>query len=226
MISRRKSKSIAAAIACVLTLTALTVGSHTEVASRGSRKVTTPVRSATSMPTTASAVTGEAAAQYLADANAMMVAQYVAAEAERVAAEEAAAEADRVAQEAEAQRVAAELSARAQAAVVTQPVAPQQVSVPVSAPAPSGCAYESLIRSVFIEDASWAVSIAMRESGCRADAYNPSGASGLFQLLGHENIVADVCPGRDPYQAVFDPVCNVNAAHVLYLGSGRAPWNL
>lgn len=192
----RKWKSIAAAIACVLIATALARSTGTY------SSVSAPIARPVSSASFAVAPAGDP--QNWPDKVNAYVAGIQRAEDDQ-------AEADRVA----AQRVP-----------VVQ--APQVSSspAPVAQPAPSGCAYESLIRSVFVEDADWAVMIAMRESGCRADAYNASGASGLFQLLGHENIVADVCPGRDPYQAVFDPVCNVNAAHVLYLGSGRAPWAL
>jgi soluble lytic murein transglycosylase-like protein len=85
-----------------------------------------------------------------------------------------------------------------------------------------GCAYDSQIRAAFGSAGDWAVGIARRESGCDPGAYNRSGASGLFQLLGHQDLVNAVCPGG----SVFDPACNIAAAKKLYDGSGTAPWRL
>lgn len=83
------------------------------------------------------------------------------------------------------------------------------------------CAYADLIRSVWTQDAEWAISIAWRESRCQPGAANPSGAHGLFQMLGHHDIFMAIgCPDE------FDPGCNVRAAWSLYQGSGRAPWSL
>lgn len=92
-------------------------------------------------------------------------------------------------------------------------------------PGPSGCDYEGLIRSVFVEDPDWAVRIAWRESRCQPSAANPSGSMGLFQMLLplHDDLFYAVgCTPAD----WSDPVCNVEAAHLLYLGSGRQPWAL
>jgi soluble lytic murein transglycosylase-like protein len=71
------------------------------------------------------------------------------------------------------------------------------------------------------------VSVAMRESRCQPDARNPSGASGLFQLMMplHRRLVADVC-GEPADDLVFVAACNIAAARALYAGAGRAPWNL
>lgn len=92
-------------------------------------------------------------------------------------------------------------------------------------PGPSGCDYEGLIRSTFVEDPDWAVAIAWRESRCQPDAANPSGSMGLFQMLLplHDDLFYAVGCTPDQWS---DPVCNVNAAHLLYRGAGRQPWNL
>lgn len=118
------------------------------------------------------------------------------------------------ARQAEEARRAAEMKAQQAKALSSQ----QQVKAPLT----SSCQYADLIRAHWPRDAEWAISIAWRESRCRPDAYNPSGASGLFQLLGHQDLVEAVCPGG----SVFDPVCNVKAAWALYSGSGRSPWSL
>lgn len=88
--------------------------------------------------------------------------------------------------------------------------------------AQSGCPYAPLIREVWQTDAEWAITIARRESNCEPGARNPSGASGLFQLLGHSDLLIAAC-GSDAWA---DPTCNVKAAWLLYQGAGRAPWNL
>lgn len=67
-----------------------------------------------------------------------------------------------------------------------------------------------------------ALEVVRKESGCTDTAYNPSGASGLFQLLGHQDLLDQVCPGVP--SAAFDPTCNAKAARLLYDGSGWSPW--
>jgi hypothetical protein len=68
----------------------------------------------------------------------------------------------------------------------------------------------------------WAVDTAIRESRCRPDAYNRSGASGIFQLMMplHSQLVRDVCG----WDGVFDAHCNIRAARVLFNGKGTRPW--
>ena len=66
---------------------------------------------------------------------------------------------------------------------------------------------------------SWAQRVAMCESGDNPDARNPSGASGLFQIM----------PGTwagTPYasSSVFDPVANARAAAWLYARRGPGAW--
>ncbi len=62
--------------------------------------------------------------------------------------------------------------------------------------------------------------IVPRESGCDPNAYNPSGAEGLFQLLGHQDLLNASCL----YPAWWIPYCNAHAARLLYNSSGLAPW--
>jgi len=57
--------------------------------------------------------------------------------------------------------------------------------------------------------ASAAAAVAECESGGRSDAYNPSGASGLWQILG------EVVPGN-----VFDPMVNAHNAVAKFEASG------
>lgn len=113
-----------------------------------------------------------------------------------------------------------------------------RISTAITAPqggenATSGCQYASLIRSIWQQDADWAIWVVSKrgghgESNCTAGARNASGSSGLFQLMMplHSDLLRAVCPGRDPMQSVFDPECNIRAAWRLYQGSGRSPWHL
>lgn len=75
-------------------------------------------------------------------------------------------------------------------------------------------------------DEHWAVDVAIRESHCQPDARNPSGASGVFQLMlpMHAGLFWAVCYAG-PY-VWWDAGCNIQAARLLYDGSGRAPWRL
>lgn len=87
------------------------------------------------------------------------------------------------------------------------------------------CSYAAEIIDAWAGTGSetWAVDTAIRESRCQPGARNPSGASGIFQLMWplHARLIADVCGHADP----FDPHCNISAARALYDGAGRAPWN-
>ena len=106
-------------------------------------------------------------------------------------------------------------------AAASQRARAEQQAIP-----PDGCPYAAQIRAAFPEDPDWAVTTAWRESRCQPDARNVEGASGLFQMMMplHRQLVADACGTADPDAAVFDPACNIAAAHALYAGSGRAPW--
>lgn len=90
----------------------------------------------------------------------------------------------------------------------------------------SGCAYENEIRAVFGSAGDWAVSIAMRESRCQADAANSSSsARGLFQLLLSYHGDKFRAVGCSPEQWA-DPMCNIRAAKYLYDMAGTSPWAL
>ena len=95
------------------------------------------------------------------------------------------------------------------------------------------CPHSLLIESVFDDtgDVRWAIDTAMRESRCDPCAFYPSRsdcnampttARGLFQLLGHDGLLAEVClAGRLVW---YDAWCNAHAARLLYDRAGRAPW--
>jgi Transglycosylase SLT domain len=106
------------------------------------------------------------------------------------------------------------------------PVSKHLVAVASSGTGSSGtgcpASIVALIESVWGSAAPWAVRIAWRESRCQPNAYNRSGAEGLFQLLGHADLLAAVgCPGR-----WADASCNIRAAFLLYQESGTRPWAL
>lgn len=125
----------------------------------------------------------------------------------------------------EAERLAA--LARLEAARAAANPASASAGAREATPASGSCGYADAIRAAWADtgDGEWAVSVAWRESRCGAHARNPSGASGLFQLMMplHRRLVADVC-GEPADDLVFDPACNIAAARALYAGSGRAPW--
>lgn len=97
----------------------------------------------------------------------------------------------------------------------------------VAAPVDTGCGLADQIRAAWAGtgDEDWAVAVAMRESHCTSGARNPSGASGVFQLMMplHRQLIADVC-GEPADDLVFDAACNIAAARALYAGAGRRPW--
>jgi hypothetical protein len=80
----------------------------------------------------------------------------------------------------------------------------------------------SLICSVFVNNCARAVQVAKCESGLNPSAYNRSGASGLFQLLGHGSMfVAHGWSAGD----VFDPYKNTVVAFDLSRGGTNwSPW--
>ena len=81
---------------------------------------------------------------------------------------------------------------------------------------------EALICSVFTEDCDRAVRVARCESGLDPYARNPSGAAGLFQLLGHGDLFA--ARGWDVATDWSDPYKNTVVAHDLWVESGWRPW--
>jgi hypothetical protein len=70
-----------------------------------------------------------------------------------------------------------------------------------------------------------ALQVASNESGCTDTALNGqgSGAAGLFQLLGHQDLLDQVCPGVPDNWA--NASCNAQAARILYDGGGWSPWS-
>ncbi len=100
---------------------------------------------------------------------------------------------------------------RAAQAAAQAPAAPAAPAVPPSAGSYSFAALESLWVSAGGPGwaASQAASIALCESNGNPRAYNPSGASGLWQILGQ------VVPGD-----LFDPLVNAENAVSKFRASG------
>ncbi len=94
------------------------------------------------------------------------------------------------------------------------PAAPA-VSQPAPAPVAAGVLSYGQIEALWVAAGgpaaaeAQAASIAECESGGRTDAYNPSGATGLFQILGQ------VVPGN-----LYDPMVNTENAVAKYRASG------
>lgn len=84
-------------------------------------------------------------------------------------------------------------------------------------------AVEALIWIVFPDDFEWAKATAWRESRYQPWARNPSGASGLMQLMLPLHASRFTAVGKSPAEWA-DPVANLLAARALYDGAGRAPW--
>ncbi len=84
----------------------------------------------------------------------------------------------------------------------------------------------TLFDQVFGPASPWAQSVAWRESNCRPDARNSEGASSLMQLMLPLHNDMYLAVGCDPVTEWADPVCAVNAAYRLFLGSGVQPWRL
>ena len=97
------------------------------------------------------------------------------------------------------------------------------------APAPSGPspAVDSAIHAAFDSAGAWAVicmtEVAGRESHWDPGAQNPSGASGLFQIMLplHDDLFWAL--GVSP-AAWSDPYWNAQAARELWNAAGIAPW--
>jgi hypothetical protein len=77
---------------------------------------------------------------------------------------------------------------------------------------------EILIRRYFGDQADTAVRIAWRESNCRPDVASSVGALGVFQLYGHDDLIA--AHGG----SWADPETNVAAAYDLWRNCGWGPW--
>jgi hypothetical protein len=121
------------------------------------------------------------------------------------------------------QQAAAAARARAVAAATraSTPTASAAAPVPVPPPAGSGVYSYSALEALWVSAGgpSWAeasaATIAECESGGRVNAYNPSGASGLWQILG------SVIPGD-----LFNPYINAENAVSKFKASGNtfAQW--
>ena len=118
-------------------------------------------------------------------------------------------------------RIARVRAARA-AAAASQEAAPPPASQPPgpAAPAPQGPYSWSQLEALWIsaggpaDVAATAATIAICESGGNPNAYNPSGASGLWQILGAP------FPGN-----LFDPATNARMAVAKYTAAGGfSPW--
>lgn len=137
-------------------------------------------------------------------------------QAARRAARRAAAEAAAL-----AARKAAARAARQQAGQQQAAVAPATSSSPPSTSTPAGDLSYSQLEALWVSvgGPSWAApqaaQIAICESGGNPDAENPSGASGLWQILGQ------VVPGN-----IFDPTVNAENAVSKFNSSGQtfAQW--
>jgi len=120
----------------------------------------------------------------------------------------------RIAARKAAERAARQAARAAAQAAAQAPAAPQQPAAPAQ-PSGSGIFSFSALESLWVSAGgpAWAESaaatIAECESGGRPDAYNPSGASGLWQILG------SVVPGN-----LFDPMVNALNAVAKFKASG------
>src|SRR5713226_8975861 len=110
-------------------------------------------------------------------------------------------------------RVISKASAQAQNNRATTTVVPQPTRV-VPQPAPAG-SIVAMINQVFGAYAPGAINVARCESGLNPGAYNPSGASGLFQIM----------PGTwagtsEAGQSPFNAYANILAAHQIFVRDG------
>ena len=127
-------------------------------------------------------------------------------------------------------------AAAAAAAAVAAATAAKRVAVPVkaapgaaasppaAAPRPSSGFVQDLIRQAFAAQGQaavdWGLRVAACESGYNPNAYNPDGASGVFQFM----------PGTfrgTPYgsQNIFDATANVSAAAWYFGRYGGGAWS-
>ena len=116
-------------------------------------------------------------------------------------------------------------AAAAEAAAAAAAAAPRGGAyAPPSAPRPSVGVVQDLIRRAFGPQGQgavdWGLRVAACESGYNPNAYNSSGASGVFQFM----------PGTfrgTPYgsQNIFDASANVNAAAWYFQQHGGGAWS-
>jgi soluble lytic murein transglycosylase-like protein len=95
---------------------------------------------------------------------------------------------------------------------------------PPPAPRPSVGYVQDLIRQAFGREGQaavdWGLRVAACESGYNPNAYNPDGASGVFQFM-------PATFGATPYgsQNIFDASANVNAAAWYFQQHGGGAWS-
>jgi hypothetical protein len=77
---------------------------------------------------------------------------------------------------------------------------------------------EELIIEKFGKDSKTALRIAKCESGLNPNAYNKSGASGIFQIIPKWH--KDKIKGRN----IFDKEVNIEVAYEIFKSSGWNPW--
>ena len=120
---------------------------------------------------------------------------------------------------------AAQAKEAADAAAAAAAAAPLGAAyAPPSSPRPSAGFVQDLIRQAFAAQGQaavdWGLRVAACESGYNPNAYNSSGASGVFQFM----------PGTfrgTPYgaQNIFDASANVNAAAWYFQQHGGGAWS-
>jgi len=125
--------------------------------------------------------------------------------------------------DADADAAAAAAAAR-QAAASVQAAPRGGGTPPAAAPRPSSGFVQDLIRQAFAGQGQtavdWGLRVAACESGYNPNAYNPDGASGVFQFM----------PGTfrgTPYgsQNIFDATANVDAAAWYFQRYGGGAWS-
>jgi soluble lytic murein transglycosylase-like protein len=115
---------------------------------------------------------------------------------------------------------AREAAAAAAAAAAARPSPPR----PAPAPNPGVAAVQNLIRQAFAPmgqtAVDWGLRVAACESGYNPNAYNPDGASGVFQFMPSTFRAT-------PYgnQNIFDATANVDAAAWYYGQHGGGAWS-
>ena len=111
-----------------------------------------------------------------------------------------------------------------EAAAAAAAAARQSAPRPPPAPNPGTAAVQNLIRQAFAPmgqtAVDWGLRVAACESGYNPNAYNPDGASGVFQFM----------PStfrNTPYgnQNIFDATANVDAAAWYYGQHGGGAWS-
>lgn len=103
---------------------------------------------------------------------------------------------------------------------------PVALTAPASAPG-GGCGgWDGLVASLWpAEQVATACRILACESGGNPRAYNPSGASGLFQIMPLWAEDFGRVTGQPYYDGRFDPYANATFARWLWGESGWQPWS-